>query len=153
MKVVNKSQQVVTSGLSPISAYSRVISAGLEVPADGAWHFAATPKLGQRFWLLAVQVWCFPRPYGPPQATEFEVRTGQETPPPAGDIENWENILPLHFPDGTMSSWSLDTGRDYISWGMKKLYKTVPRRLGIRARRADGFDDDGLWVSFEISEG
>lgn len=150
---VNRRQPVVTAGLNPKAAYSRVISVNFEVPADGVWYFAATPGVGQRFWLLEVQVWCFPRPHGPAQSMAFEVRTGQAMPPVGGDIEEWDNVLPLYMPAGGMSPWSFDVGRDYFSWRMKRLYTAVPRRLGIRARKSVGHDDSGIYASFEISEG
>jgi len=153
VQVVNRSQQVVTAGFSPKAQYSRVISLNFEVPADGAWHFAATPKIGQRFWLLEVQVWCFPKESVFPQSTAFEVRTGSQMPPIDGDIEDWDNILPVYTHGGGMSAWSLDDGRDYFSWRMKMLFKTVTRRLGVRARRSVGMGSDGIYASFEVSEG
>jgi len=151
-EVINRSQQVVTAGLSPKVSYSRVVSVNLEVPDDGAWHWAVTPTLGQRFWLLEVQIWAFPKPIAA-KSTAFEFKAGTVRPQPGMDIADWQNILPIYVNGGALPAWSLNDGIDYMSWTMDKLFANEARRLGVRAMRSVGFGADGLYVSFKISEG
>lgn len=152
-KVVNKSQQVTSKGLAPKGHYSRVVSLNMEVPADGQYWYAVVPKLGQKFWLLEVKVWCFPKEIAAGQATHFEVRSGLELPPRVGPEVWGDNILPVVAPVDVPQAWYFDDGRNYYSWRMDMLFTAVPRYLGIRAMRPALQGDDGIYASFKISEG
>lgn len=153
VQVVNKSQQVATAGLNPKAEYSRVVSINVEVPDNNEWQFGVTPVLAQRFWLLEVQIWAFPKAVVAAQATVFEILTGTSEPKSAEALLNWDNILPIYGKGGVVGPWSMDDNRDYMSWTMEMLFQNMVRRFGVRAKRPVGFGQDGLYVSFKISEG
>ena len=151
-RIINKDQQVVRRGVSPRPYYSRVIGFFLYVIDDGNWHYANTPVLGQRIWLLRVTIRHCPRPANPVNFTNYEILTGKTRPHTLADIGTWEYVIPNAAEADVNISFQIGDGCNEISESMSKLYDGEARRFGIIAQRV-GTGADKLWVSFLISEG
>lgn len=152
-QVVNKSQQVVTGGLKPGSAYSRVISVNMALDPDDVWRFAVSPSVGLSVRLLKVQIWFRAKAANVNQWTEFEVVSGSVFPNTIGGMDSWERILPVYDQTGAVGLWRCYDGRDNFSWDMCKIYSGQARRFGIVAMRSTNWGEDSVYASFHISEG
>lgn len=150
--IVNRNQQVRTGAVYPISAYSRVIGFFLSVPADAAWHFATTPVLGQRLWLLRVTIRHVPRAVNPAKYTAFEIMTGRMRALTLADIGAWEHVIPNIAEGGPSIVMRICDGCNIYEETMSKLYTGDARRFGILARRT-GAETDQMWVTWQIAEG
>lgn len=153
VKVVTGNQQVRVGGLRPPPVYSRVIGLTLVVPAGGAMGLNYTEPVGNNVWLTHVKIMCLPKAIDITQYVFFCLYAGQGIPRTAGDLASWSRICPstdqLRQPIG----WTLTDGRDQIEWDMMRFYAGDNRRFAIACRRDALGPDDGLWVSFTISEG
>ena len=153
MQVVNRSQQVVTAGLSPKAEYSRVVSVAVDLDDDDLFRWAVTPKLGNKIWLLKVDVWVFPYVINEGMRVLFEIRQGDGEPTTENIFNSWENILPLYNEDMKMVEWKIYDGQSHRQWTMKRRFIGKSIRFGVKASRSINAGHSKIWVSFEISEG
>lgn len=152
VRLLSKSQQLVTGVMFPRGVYSRVVSCAVQALAAGPAECSYTPVVGQSVWLLGIKVTGFPAaPTGANQTT-FYLLTGTTLPASAAAILEWENILPV-FMGGTAGlPWVKHDGVTEMSWEMNQHFSGTGRRFGIWAQRGPvGLDE--LIVSFRISEG
>ncbi len=112
-----------------------------------------TPPVGQRLWLLGVDVWVNPESAAPAEYMSLLILSGLGEPALPGEILTWQNILPCHWPDGSVATWSLYHGRDHLSWKMNQYFEGEQRRFGFWASTSDPATYQEVRVSFQISEG
>lgn len=151
--IVNRSQQVYTGGIYPISAYSRVLGVSCFIPADGAFGFNVTPPVGNKVWLTHIKLQVIPKPANCAQGTSVIVYAGQGGVPTEHDLLSWEVVIPMLDPNGQATLWTMTDGIATVEWDMSKLYTGKNRRFAVGGRRAGGFRDDGIWASLTIAEG
>jgi len=150
--IVNRNQQVRTGAVYPVSAYSRVVGFSLHIPADGNWHHATTPVVGQRVWLLRVTIRHCPRGPNVANYTLFETMTGRTRALTLADIGAWERVIPNIAEGGPSLSMRFGDGCTQYQEDMSKLYTGEARRFGVLAKRV-GAGADNFEVSFLIAEG
>jgi len=151
-EIINRSQQVRTGAVYPISAYSRVISCSITDDAVVGDDYAVTEVVGQRLWLLNVKVFWNALGTVINQITDFRIMTGKTDVTHVSHILGWENILKNYRPIQIEVPWQLYDGEGCLSWDMSILYTGTTRRFGIWANRRQ---DPGLRLTaaFQISEG
>jgi len=150
--VVNQNQQVRTTGTRPVAVYSRVVSLTLPVRMGTGFQYSFTPVLGNDIWLLGVTVRKRIQAIDQGQITRFAVVTGGVKPNTLGDVQGWENVLPVYDVNGNIVDWFIYDGEPNLFWGMSRFYEGKARRFAVYGDR-DGQDTDVLKISFEISEG
>jgi len=150
---VNRSQQVTTLGLSPASAYSRVVAIRADCALGvGARTSEHTESFGQALRLLRVDVWLYTTGLDSPIDGWFALMTGLETAPSAVEmLRGWEHIIPNHRGDVNAFIWL--GFREHFWWDMCKLYKTVPRRFGVVLHNFSAAAGFSAIVTFKVSEG
>lgn len=151
-KIINKSQQLRTGAVYPISAYTRVIGFNIILPADANWYYATTPVLGQRIWLLRVKVRHCPRVANTANYSNFEILTGKMRAHTLADIGNWEYVIPNAADGHANITFRIGDGCDEWKETMSKLYVGEARRFGILAQRI-GAGADQLQTTILIAEG
>jgi len=152
VRIANRSQQVYTGGIYPISAYSRIVSLDIEVSEGGGTGYAYTNMLGNNLWLLEVKCWVREKPANIAQWTEVFLVTGQIKPQTLADIQTWENLLPKYQAETPETPWCFYDGNSFKNWEMSKRFMGQSRRFGIYAERS-GIPEDVVNVSFRIAEG
>lgn len=152
VQVVNRSQQVVTAGLNPRSAYSRVVSCVAFVPTGPGAVYSHTPKTGNNIWLYKIRVWGAPHTPNMANQTLFRVMSGIEPVSNAAEILRWENIMPLVSPGFRNEPWTSYDGSGVFEWTMARYFSGSGRMFGFWAERGMAGTDE-LFASFEISEG
>jgi len=152
-KVVNKSQQVITAGFYPRSMYTRVVSVALAVPDDGVWYYVLTQVLGNKVWLLNVDVWLSPKVINPAQITIFDLYAGSVDPGTAIALREWDGIVPIYDRVRTRTFWIATDGSEHFHWTMSRYYKGESRRFGLAGQRPMGLGNEYMKASFEICEG
>lgn len=151
--VVNRSQQVVTSGFSPESAYSRVVAIHAHVAAGiDAEARQYTETFGQRLRLLRTDIWLYVGDLANVADGWFSIMTGLEEPGLApAMIRQWDMVIPNQRGDVNAFVWI--GNREHFGWDMKRLYTTVPRRFGVVLHNySDEVPFDAI-VTFTVSEG
>lgn len=151
--VVGRNQHEEMRRLHPKPAYSRVISVSMGLPDDSNWHYILTPVMGNRVWLLSVDVWVAPKAIDTTQATLFDISIGSGAPRTVEELRTWEVVLPILDENNKRTAWVASDGSEHFHWNMMRFYKGEARRFGIAGIRGTGGGDDLLKVSFEISEG
>ena len=151
--VVNRSQQVYTSGLHPISAYSRVESINLMLEKDGTFAWNYTRPVGNKVWLTHVKVQVMAKPENLSQGTAIILYAGQGVPNSFADLDSWARILPLFNQIKQRAPWMFIDGVNVLEWDLSILYKGENRRFAVGGYRVGGFRADSIWVSFTIAEG
>jgi len=150
--VVNRSQQVTREGISPKASYTRVVSCVQTVPPGPGAVYSTTPKLGNDLWLFKVKVWSAPKAINNANQTGFRIMAGTVPVASAGEILEWENLLPLYSPGFGNESWANYDGSSGFEWTMKRRFQGQGYMFGFWAERGP-VGADVLFASFEISEG
>jgi len=119
---------------------------------DGLYHYATTPPLGQKVWLMRVTIRHIPRVVSDTNFTYYELMAGDEKANHLSDIGKWDFIIPNIADGGMRYVMVARDGQNEYTEHMLKLYTGVSRRFGIIAKRV-GVGQDQLLVSFQISEG
>lgn len=150
-KVVNRSQQVVTAGLRPESAYSRIVTIEHVHPQPPGQDFAVTAVLANVLRLLSVDVWMTGS--GLPVATTwwFDLRRGFQLPTRTLQIQQWDYLLPVR---STVGLWIFNGYGNPVHrhWDMNVVYKGASQRFAIIGSMA-GPALARVTASFRISEG
>jgi len=150
-KLLSKQQRIQAGVTAPQSVYSTVVNMAQVLPQPANLAFCFTRALGQRLWLLDIDVWIFGKPVDPGDSWWFYLRRGFQRPGDIAEVAQWENILPLQSPTG-LWSWHGYGTPAHMHWEMQTLY------TGQSQRFAAGFNVTGPIVSyfqasFHISEG
>jgi len=151
--VVARDQQAEMRRLHPKPAYSRIVNLEVLVPAGiGAEGFNYTPPLGNRLWLLSVDLWFF-NPTPDIQIGGFiYLRTGGKKPASPGETAmKWDSVVDDSTGIKPGIYW---TGlRAHIRWDMMKFYEGSERRFALLIENFSETQQWLAWVSFQISEG
>lgn len=151
-QIANRAQQVYTGGVYPISAYSRVVSLQLSVEFGAGAIYSYTPSLGNKLWLLEIQLSVREKPVNKDLWTSVYVSGGIGTPTGPADIVAWDNVLPNYDETRRITNWVFYDGQSYMSWRLSKLYEGKQLRFAMIASR-DIWGKDVVRASFRIAEG
>lgn len=151
--VVARNQQAEMARLHPKPAYSRVINLTVQVPAGiGNAGFAISPPVGNRVWLLSVNLITMSQTRANVFGGFIQITTGtqikaQEGSPPQLDqpvIRNYGGPKPSFYYTGFGDSYH---------WDMMMFYEGTGRRFGSLIENLFETETWRAWISFEISEG
>lgn len=137
--------------LHPMPAYSRVVTIEHVDPSPPGQDYAVTPVLGEKLWLLSVDVWITGS--GVPVATSwwFDLRRGFEVPKTTLQIQQWEYLLPVK---STVGIWIFNGYGNPVHrhWDMNILYQSPQQRFAIIGHMV-GPEISRFTASFRITEG
>lgn len=151
--VVRRDQQAESRRLHPKPAYSRVINLTLQVAAGiGADDYAVSPPMGNRIWLLGVDLVILNMDVDVVCSGFFYISTGMDRNANAEKIATqWDPIIRNY--GGPKPAFYYSGIRDKFHWDMMKFYEGAGRRFGVVAESLTDIKGFRAWVSFEISEG
>ena len=151
--VVARGQQEAVAREYPKLAYSRVINLTLQIPAGlGKADFAVSPPVGNRVWLLGVDLFIMNMDVDVVCSGFIYISTGTDKKVTAPIVaEKWDQIIRNH--GGPKPGFYYSGIRDKFHWNMMKLYEGSERRFGAVAENLTAIKGWRAWVSFEISEG
>ncbi len=151
--VVARDQQAEMARLHPKPVYSRVINLTLQVPAGlGEEDFAVSPPVGNRIWLLGVNLVTMSQTRANVFGGFIYISTGTDKRVTAPMIaEKWDPVIRNY--GGPKPAFYYTGFGDSYHWDMMMLFEGSGRRFGAMAENL--FDDQAwrAWISFEISEG
>lgn len=151
--VVNRSQQVVTRGLRPAPAYSRVVLCQLVVPPLGVGgdDWAVTPSFGILVRLLGVDLWIFPDTPGETTSGLIHVSTGTGEKVDAGTIAmTWQPVMDTSMLVNRAIIWR--GYEQHFCFEMNRLYTGESRRFGV-VYETVSLNRTVVLCAFHISEG
>lgn len=151
--VVPRDQQAEVRRLHPKPAYSRVINLTLQVAAGiGSDDFQVSPPIGNRVWLLGVDLFVLNMDVDVVCSGFFYISTGKEEKVTGEVIAvKWEPIIRNY--GGPKAALYYSGVRDHFHWDMMKFYQGSGRRFGALAENLTEIKGFRAWISFEISEG
>lgn len=151
--VVTRSQQVVTAGIKPRAVYSRVINLTVQVPAGLAQEdFAFTPAIGNRVWLLGVDLFVMTLEVDVVVSGFVYIRSGVGKPQSASEVATkWNPVIQNY--GGPKPGFYFSAIQDHYHWNMNKFYEAGAVRFGVMATSLVDIVSWRAWVSFQISEG
>lgn len=151
--VVGRNQQVEMARLHPKPVYSRVINLTIQVPAGlGQEDFAVSPPVGNRIWLLGVNLTVMNLSVDIVCSGFIYISTGTEQKVDGEMIAvKWDPIIREY--GGPKPGFYYSGIRDQFHWDMMKFYEGSGRRFGIVGYSTSIYEVMRCWVSFEISEG
>lgn len=151
--VVARNQQAEVARLHPKPVYSRVINLTLQIPAGlGQDDFAVSPPIGNRIWLLGVDLIILNRDVDVVCSGFIYISTGTDKRVTAPMIATkWDPIIRNY--GGPKPGFYYSGIRDKFHWDMMKFYEGSGRRFGAVAENLTDIKSWRAWVSFEISEG
>ncbi len=150
-KILTTNQQLITGVISPVSAYSRVVSVCAQLLVPAASKVAVTEALGGGFWLLDVRVWLIWLEYTDVPLVFFDVIAGTSSNFKPADISGWESVLPLRYVD-QLKPWVGTPEARSFEWSIRRRFVNEGVRLGISTLLL-GAGKVYCYASFEISEG
>lgn len=151
--VVARNQQEEMARRHPKPVYSRRVC--LDLKADkgsGQADMQVTPPLGNRLWLLSIDIWFMNYTIDVVTQGWIVISTGGGKKPTAQDVVyNWDNLLPVI---GTKKPWFQWFGiRGERHYSMMRFFEGTERRFGAYIENKQNNIDWYAHVSFEISEG
>ena len=151
--VVQRNQQEEMRRRYPKPVYSRVVN--LEVLVSdgvGGYGFNYTPPLGNRLWLLSVDLW-FMNPTIDVKIGGFiYLRTGDVRPKDYGDVAmNWDSVI--DDSTGIKPGIYWEGINAHFRWDMMRFYEGKGRRFGVTIENFNVDQNWLCWASFQISEG
>ncbi len=139
--------------LHPKPAYSRIVN--LEVLVSdgiGGYGFNYTPPLGNRIWLLSVDLWFINPTLDVLIGGFIYLRTGDTKPASAGEVAmRWDSVID--------DSTGIKPGiywrglSQHFRWDMMRFYEGRGRRFGVMIENSNIYQSWLCWASFQISEG
>lgn len=150
--VVARNQQAEMERLHPKPVYSRTIILELMVPAGvAAEDYAATPPLGNRVWLLGIDIWLFAITPGDMIGGTIWLSSGLGKTTDTGEIATkWDPIMDMSMvPKKAIWYRGAD---NKLSFDMMKFYQKQAIRFGIATQN---LTVNEWWAicAFKISEG
>lgn len=151
--IVGRDQQAEVRRLYPKPAYSRVINLTLQIPAGlGQGDFAVSPPIGNRVWLLGVDMFITNLSVDIISSAFIYLSTGTDKDETGEKIATqWEQIIREY--GGPKPGFYYSGIRDHFHWDMMKFYEGSGRRFGVVAESLSIYEVMRVWVSLEISEG
>lgn len=151
--VVNRNQQEAVRRAYPKPAYSRVINLTLLVPEGlGAEDFAVSPPIGNRVWLLGVDLLILNWEVDVVSRGFIYISTGTDKKVNGGEIATqWDPVIRNY--GGPKPGFYYSGIKDQFHWSMMKFYEGTGRRFGAVAESLTEISKWMVWISFEISEG
>lgn len=151
--IVARNQQDEVRRLHPKPAYSRVINLTLQIAAGaGNDDFAVSPPIGNRVWLLGVDLTILNMHVDVVCSGFIYISTGTETKVNAERIvSQWDPIVRNY--GGPKRGFYFSGIREHYHWNMMKFYEGSGRSFGAVAENLTDVIGWRAWVSFEISEG
>ena len=152
-KIVGRNQQEEVARLHPMTAYSRQVCIELHVlKGSGAADWFTTPPLGNRLWLLGIDIWFINPTVDVLIKGWLVITTGSNKKPTAPQVVyEWEPLLPLVGHSGTWLEWC--GIRCHRHYSMRKFFQGSERRFAAYVENKTDLTDWYAHVSFEISEG
>jgi len=137
----------------PAPVQSRVIALELHAPAGvGSDDFCYTPKLGNRLWLYAIDVWAFCSAPGALYGGFFYLTFGTGEPRSGEEIAvQWTPIIPLYCGIKKGFRW-FGCGEQSRRFTMAKLFTNDELRFGAVIENF-GQQTWETTIAFEIAEG
>ncbi|GAI77650.1 unnamed protein product, partial [marine sediment metagenome] len=118
----------------------------------GAGAYTFTHSLGNKLWLLSVDIWLMNKSLTEVIDGAFYIRTGQ------GEITNvetirdkWTNVIPMY--KGDIEGFTYVGPREHFHWDMMVLYQEKERRFGIVLENFSATVEFTAISTFQISEG
>ncbi len=151
--VVPRNQQAEMQRLHPKPAYSRVVNLTLQVPAGaGNEDLAVTPPIGNRIWLLGVDLFVTNLNVDVVASGFIYISTGTGQKVTGENVATkWELIIPNY--GGPKPGLYYSGIRDHFHWDMMRFYEGAGRRFGALAENLTDTIGFRVWVSLQISEG
>ena len=151
--VVQRNQQAEVARLHPKPVYSRVINLTLQIPAGlGQEDFAVSPPVGNRIWLLGIDLHILNMQVDVVCSGFIYISTGTDKRVTAPMIaDQWDPIIRNY--GGPKTGFYYSGIRDHFHWDMMKFYEGSGRRFGAVAESLVDIISWRAWISFEISEG
>jgi len=151
MQVVNRSQQVVTAGLKPASAYSRVIVVHAAAAGGGVWGFGCSPSFGKESRLLRVDVCVQLDPGGAVERSGFSIHRGGVRPSTRQNVESWDRLIDFGIYAGFHGMTVWGPFRQF-SWDLTRIFTEDANRFGVLFFNSS--TNTGVFhVFFKMSEG
>lgn len=151
--IVGRDQQAEMRRLHPKPAYSRVIAQDMILAtAAGGNNFLITSPVGNRVWLLSIDVWIQPWAIGGLVCLWFQFKTGQTDRASMSDVVfRWETVIdvPAHV-DKQMYHWG---GPAHRRFELMKFYEGQGRRFAVTGQIYGASIDCWMSVTWQISEG
>ena len=151
-KILTANQRILTGVTHPESGYSRVTGFWTGVlPAIGDEGWEATNVVGERVWLLEVQLRFWGDAIGVQCSGFWLLLAGTAMPKTVGELfGSWERIIPCSSKIKPYYQWDGESVQ--FTWSMRRLYTGAGRRfaLWIQNKAATRW-----WAqaTFTISEG
>ncbi|MBA7522327.1 hypothetical protein ES705_14445 [subsurface metagenome] len=151
--IVGRDQQAEVRRRYPKPAYSRIVNLEVLV-ADGldGVGFNYTPPLGNRLWLLSVDLWFINPTLDVLIGGFVYLRTGDTKPESAGEVAmKWQSVIDDSTGIKPGIYW---TGLNaHFHWDMMRFYEGRGRRFGVMIENFNQYQQWLAWASFQISEG
>jgi len=151
--IVARNQQAEVDRLHPKLAYSRVINLTLQIPAGiGQEDFAVSPPVGNRIWLLGVDLHILNMQVDVVCSGFIYISTGTDKKVNGLTIaQQWDPVIRNY--GGPKPGFYYSGIRDHFHWDMMRFYEGSGRRFGAMAESLVDIISWRAWISFEISEG
>lgn len=151
--VVNKSQPVISGGMYPMSAYSRMLLFRMRPERVGFMNdFGVTSVIGQRVWILGVDVWFNNIAQAGWMMLENSVMYGVNKDADFPEIrDNWESVL-QYSRSGT-KSFLYYGEKGHMHFNMKMLLKGQAWRFGFVSQIFGAGVECMVMFGIEIAEG
>lgn len=151
MFVVNKSQQVYSLGLAPVSAYSRVMSIHAAAVGGGTFGFGVSPTLGKDFWLQKIDVTVQISLGGEFDRSHFSLHRGGTAPKRYQDVRDWDHLIPFGTYAGFNGMVVYGPWRQF-SFNLSRRFEGEANRFAVLFYNA-GVGTGVVHVFLTISEG
>jgi len=151
VQVVNKSQQVVTAGLQPASAYSRIMVVHAAAAGGGVYGYGVSQGLGQNFWLTKVDVTVQISLGGIFDRSHFSIHRGSVEPTRYQDVRDWDHLIDFGTYAGFRGMAVYGPWRQF-SWNLSRRFTGETNRMAVLFYNA-GVGTGIVHVFFTISEG
>lgn len=151
--VVRRNQQEEIRRLHPKPAYSRVINLTVQIPAGlGADDSAVSPPIGNRVWLLGVDLFVMSLEVDIVGSGFIYISTGTEQKVTKEFIATkWDPVIRNY--GGPKPGFYYSGTRGKFHWDMMRFFEGSGRRFGVLAQNLTDIVGWRAWVSFQISEG
>jgi len=151
--IVGRDQQAETRRRYPKPAYSRVIVQDLYCDASGTGtDFEISAPVGNRLWLLSVDVWIQAVTIGGLVNMWFQLKTGHAGVASILDVTfEWESVIDVaKHVDNHIYHWGASGHRRF---DMMKFYEGQGRHFASVGQTFGASGDCAMSVAYQISEG
>lgn len=151
--IVGRDQQAEMRRLHPKPVYSRVLVQDLYCAvAGGGSDFEISEPVGNKVWLLSVDVWIQAVAIGGLATFWFQIKTGHSDVATLNDVVfRWETVIHVtKHPDNHIYHWGTSGHRRF---DMMKFYEGKGRRFASVGQTFGGSGDVAVSVAYQISEG